>query len=939
MATKGKSVKSVAKKPTKKAASRSPKDEVEAQLARYRSMRDFEVTAEPSGSGRRNSAQAKKSSGLPFVVQKHAATRLHYDFRLGWRGVLKSWAVTKGPSYVPADKRLAVEVEDHPMEYGGFEGTIPQGQYGGGTVMLWDEGTWEPQPGVDVDASLKAGNLKFLLHGKKLKGKWALIRMGGNVVHEGKPNWLLIKEHDDYERSPDEPAITEAEPDSVLTKRSLDEIAMEHDHVWQSKAAKGVEKKMSGANRLREKLRAKLGGATEMDPAKSYSTSAGNGHRYSGRAHIAAKKSRTAAVAAFVQPQLAVQASAPPAGNDWLHEIKYDGYRMQAICDGKHVKLLTRSGLDWSHRMASVCEALAALKLKDCTLDGEIVVLNAQGQSDFAALQAAFEHTKNSPLLYYVFDVLRANGEDVRPRPLVTRKKVLRELLKGASPKAIRYSEHAIGTGQQMFDEACKLGAEGIVSKRGDAPYRGGRQPDWIKVKCYRRQELVIGGFTLPAHASRGIGALLLGYYENGKLISAGRTGTGFTAASGTKLRERLEKLKTEAMPFQKMGHAASKGAVWVKPELVCEVSFATWTADGSVRQASFQGLRQDKPAKDVRREEAMPIENLTNKAEKNPQDYNLLKRSASSKSQKKSATGNSVEHTCVRLTHPAKILDAQSGVSKQMLADYLAAVSEAMLPHVEGRPVSLLRCPEGTGRPCFYQKHTSKGMPDGMAGVAIPDRKGGPPEEYVTINSTEGLIGTAQMGALEIHPWGSRNGSLEKPDRLIFDLDPDTSLKWTAVTRAAEQVRKLLQKYGLESFVKLSGGKGLHVVAPIVPEHEWPEIKAFCKQVAQELESSAPDRYLIKMAKAERVGKIFIDYMRNERGATAIAPWGARARAGMAAAVPLAWSELLESTKMPVLRVADFQQWQSRVASDPWEKMLALKQHLQVEALRDSAA
>ena len=911
--------KSAAEKPIQKADPSKEKkpsasDEVDQQLARYRSMRDFKVTAEPGGGT--GTAKQTAAGSLPFVVQKHAATRLHYDFRLGWHGVLKSWAVTKGPSFVTADKRLAVQVEDHPMEYGGFEGTIPKGQYGGGTVMLWDQGTWEPQAGVDVDASLKAGNLKFILHGQKLQGKWALIRMGGKAAQESKPNWLLIKEHDDYERSSKDPQITEQEPNSVLTQRDLEAIGQQQDHVWQSKPAHGAERKMSAEARLRARLQQKTGRPSAAPPAPRPNVEA---HRHMRASRGSSKKSGAAPAADFISPELAVQATSPPTGDVWLHEIKYDGYRIQAICDDTGVRLVTRSGLDWTHRMPSIATALAKLELAGSTLDGEVVVLNEQGQTDFAALQGAFDNAGTSPLLYYVFDAMRAEREDIRSLPLLQRKERLKKMLTGAPPGVVRFSEHAVGTGRAMFEEACRLGAEGIVSKRGDAPYRSGRQPDWIKVKCYRRQELVIAGFTLPTHNDRGIGSLLLGYYKDGELIYAGRTGTGFTAASGQKLRQRLDKLKSDAMPFQQISTAARKGALWVKPELVCEVSFATWTAEGSVRQASFQGLREDKPASEVHREEAVPVKNLTADAQLTPRTVTA----------RFSVTSTRKAQQGIRLTHPDKILDAATKLTKQQLADYLTAVRAVMLPHVVSRPSSLLRCPEGAGHPCFYQKHTSKGMPEGLAAVQIPDRKGGPAEEYVTIESAAGLVGTAQMGALEIHPWGSSNASLEKPDRLIFDLDPDPALPWKVVIGAANQVRELLHKYDLVSFVKLSGGKGLHIVAPILPQHEWPAIKIFCRRVAEEIEASNTGLYLIKMTKAARVNRIFIDYFRNERGATAIAPWCARAREGMPVAVPLSWKELNESASMPQFRVADFARWQQRVALDPWKKMLTTKQCL----------
>ena len=531
-------------------------------------MRDFSKTAEPSG--KEHAASTAKTGSLPFVIQKHAATRLHYDFRLGLHGVLKSWAVTKGPSYVPGDKRLAVQVEDHPMEYGGFEGTIPKGQYGGGTVMLWDEGTWEPVG--DADESLAKGNLKFILHGKKLQGKWVLVRMGGKAANEAKPNWLLIKEHDEYEQTAQDEPIVEKEPDSVLTHRDMEAIARDGDHVWQS-------------NRPETSSRDKKESAVPFAPAG-----------------LPGKKE---ALPAFIAPQLASEAAVPPVGAHWVHELKLDGYRIQAHIDksGK-IRLFTRSGLEWTSRMPLIVRELGRLKVEGAVLDGEVVVLDADGQSSFAKLQAAFDEGASHPMTYFVFDLLHLNGHNLRHEPLVERKQILEQMLNSlAEHEVIRYGQHIETEGKPIFDEACRLGAEGIVSKRSDSAYSSGRSKSWLKIKCIRRQEFVIGGFTKPANGTDGIGALVLGYYEGKKLIYAGRTGTGFTQVSGRKLRQQLETMRQSKMPFVEVPAAAAKGAIWIRPELVAEVRFSTWTADNLVRQASFKGLREDKKAADVRRE------------------------------------------------------------------------------------------------------------------------------------------------------------------------------------------------------------------------------------------------------------------------------------------------------------------------------------------------
>ncbi len=583
---------------------------VEKQLARYRAMRDFGVTAEPAGG-----SSAGKSPGLPFVVQKHAATRLHYDFRLGWDGVLKSWAVAKGPSDLTSDKRLAVQVEDHPIEYAGFEGTIPKGQYGGGTVMVWDQGTWEPQPGHDFDEGLKKGSLKFILHGTKMKGKWALIRMGGKAALESKPNWLLIKEHDEYERDAKDEPLTERLPDSVVTGRNLEKIGAEQDHVWNSKPA-GKAGQVPAKATPEEKLRARLLAKRTKEsaaPVKAAKPAKAKRATVSATKTTArkalAKRGGDQRLPGFIAPQLTVQLEEPPAGPEWIHELKLDGYRIQAQIgsSGKSgartVTLYSRSGLDWTHRMRSVADALEDLPVDSAVLDGEVVVLDAHGHSSFADLQAAFQDHVKNPLTYFVFDLLFLNGDDLRKEPLTDRKAELRKLLPAAQRGPLRYSEEIAGHGHTIFTHACRLGAEGIVSKRSDSVYSGGRQSSWVKAKCIREQEFVIGGFTPPAKGARALGALLLGYYEKGELIYAGRTGTGFTMQSAIAIQKQLMKLKQPSSPFASLPQGAGKDAIWVKPKLVGVVAFATWTADKLVRQASFQGLREDKPASEVRRE------------------------------------------------------------------------------------------------------------------------------------------------------------------------------------------------------------------------------------------------------------------------------------------------------------------------------------------------
>ncbi|HTJ29105.1 MAG TPA: DNA ligase D [Acidobacteriaceae bacterium] len=925
---------------TKRKSARSSSDLVDAQLERYRSMRDFSVTAEPSGDPTKKptkKAAAKKAAtksktaakaedsrqtSLPFVIQKHAATRLHYDFRLGWNGVLKSWAVAKGPSYVTSDKRLAVQVEDHPIEYGGFEGIIPKGQYGGGTVMLWDTGTWEPQAeSADVDKALRQGSLKFILHGEKLKGKWALIRMGGKAANESKPNWLLIKEHDEYERPSGDPAITEEAPDSVVTDRSLDEIAQNEDHVWSSKGAATQETK---AKKL-SAIGANAGAPAKKRPSASIPTPA---------------KAAKEKLPAFLPPQLATQADEPPTQANWLHELKLDGYRIQARKDGDKVQLLTRSGLDWTHRMQAIAEAVAELSGETAILDGEVVVLDETGLTSFARLQAAFKEGVKYPLTYFVFDLLHLNRHNLRPLPLEQRKSTLTALLAENSSDTLRLSDHLDADGERVFQKACSLHAEGIVSKLASAPYTSGRTRTWLKIKCALQQEFVIGGFTLPSNGMHGVGALLLGYYEGGKLIYAGRTGTGFTQKTHTLLRNQLEKLRIEKPAFASLQQGAAKDALWVTPKLVADVHFATWTADNLVRQAAFQGLREDKPAKDVRREEAIHL----SRAEVRPaaRAAHQAKASLAAKAVSRPAKetthtsadkqkGGAEEHAPIRLTHPEKILDTDSKLTKQQLADYYWQIAEHLLPHILNRPISLVRCPEGSTQPCFFQKHVTKTLPPGIEAVMIRDKTSKEPEPYITISTREALAGLAQMSVLEVHPWGSTNDNLEHPDRIIFDLDPDAAIDWSTLAAAAKEMRTLLATLGLKGFLKSTGGKGLHVVAPIEPEHEWPAVKEFAHNVALSLERRSPDRYLSKMSKAARANKIFIDYLRNERGATAVAPFSPRARAGAPVSVPLDWSELDAATR-PSFYVADSGAWKSRLKRDPWKQLPSLKQSLDLD-------
>lgn len=946
----------------KRSALKSPKTasaEVDSQLTRYRAMRDFAMTAEPSGSSASSSPGA--DGALPFVIQKHAATRLHYDFRLGWRGVLKSWAVTKGPSYNPADKRLAVEVEDHPIEYGGFEGTIPKGQYGGGTVMVWDQGTWEPL--VDVDEGLRKGNLKFALHGQKLHGHWVLVRMhGARFGNNAKSNWLLIKEHDDEERGPDAPAITDEAPNSAVTGRSIEEIAEDEDHVWNSNHP---EKPPRNRSRIASKPRPGLQAARSADgkedpPEPLEEPSPGR--------NVVLHDLPKEKFPGFIPPQLAISVAEPPEGEQWLHELKLDGYRIQIHITEKSsrrsARLLTRKGLDWTHRMPAVAETAVHFPVHSAILDGEVVVLDAEGRTSFADLQAAFDENTAQPLTYFAFDLLHLDGRNLRPLPLERRKTILEGLFQefGDNP-TLRYSTHIRAQGDEMFQHACQLGAEGVVSKLASSPYESKRGNAWVKSKCVLQQEFVIGGFTLPSNGSHGIGSLLLGYYEGSSLIYAGRTGTGFNRKTHQLLRDRLDQLRRQRTPFHNPPAEAKRNAIWVDPKIVIESRFATWTAGNNVRQAAFLGLREDKDPKEVVREAAKAVPRSTRSAglHAGPAAATASKRAPAKQSvvphARHSSRAEAARHVpgeasraqgsagekksdaqetaapAIHLTHPDKILDEESRLTKRQLANYFGAVAEHMLPHISGRPLSLVRCPEGSTKPCFFQKHVGMGVPAGVESVPVTPKNGGKPEQYLTISTAEGLMGLAQMGVLEIHPWGSHNEALEKPDRLIIDLDPDPAIPWQRLVSSAIEVRDLMQNLGLRTFVQSTGGKGIHVVAPIRPEREWPAIKEFAHNFVLMMERANPSLYLTKMTKSARTGRIFLDYLRNERGATAVAPFSPRARAGARVAMPLTWAEL-KRTDPKQFAVANYPEWKARLKRDPWREMNKVRQSLSDRAV-----
>ena len=900
--------------PSKPKANPNPAKAVDQQLERYRSMRDFSITSEPKGDAK--GGKRPEDHGLqPFVVQKHAATRLHYDFRLGWNGVLKSWAVTKGPSYFPGDKRLAVEVEDHPMEYGGFEGTIPKGQYGGGTVMIWDHGEWKGLGNVEQE--FEKGNLKFELYGTKLRGKWALVRMKKKPDdHSDKPNWLLFKENDEWAQAENAPAITDLAPNSAITQRTIEQIAESKDHIWDSRQGLLVSDK-----RPRSQPATKAGKIVKQEKKEMEGW---------------LRKASPEEFPGFVQPQLARQGSKAPAGTEWIHELKLDGYRIQihlvrggnGASSVPRATLYTRTGLDWTHRMRDLAQAATALPVESCILDGEFVALDDEGRSNFSDLQAAFQEHKHANLVYFAFDLLHLNGRNLRSLPLVERKAILAKLFARADARSnFRLCEHIEGKGREVFAKACELGAEGIVSKLSTAPYGPGRSITWMKLKCRLQQEFVIVGFTLPKRGSRGIGALLLGFYEGSKLRYAGRVGTGISDTAQRALRDRFESMLTKVPPFEKVPADARRGVSWIKPELVAQVSFSAWTRENLIRQSSFQGLREDKVAKEVTREPGM-LEDECRDCPPQPSAQVPPKQTV------RKASAQTLNG--VRITHPGKIIDAKSGTTKQQVAEYYFAVAEHLLPQIARRPLSVVRCPGGIGNPCFFQKHVSSGLPAGVSTVSIPNRKTGKAEDFLTVETIEGLIGLAQIGVLEIHPWGSKNNSFDKADRIIFDLDPDESISWNTLASAAQELRASLKQLNLTSYLKSTGGKGLHVVVPVLPECEWPMIKAFAHAVVLRMEKSNPKLYITTMSKAARINRIYLDYLRNDRESTAIAPFSTRARPGVPVAVTLDWKELNASVR-PQYYVSNFDSWKSRLRHDPWRPMLASEQRLDLKSIRAS--
>jgi bifunctional non-homologous end joining protein LigD len=878
-------------------------------LERYRAKRDFKITPEPRGRVDRGPNRA-----LSFVIQKHAASHLHYDFRLELDGVLLSWAVPKGPSLDPADKRLAMHVEDHPMEYGSFEGIIPAKQYGGGTVLLWDRGTWIPKG--DPVAGYAKGHLKFELDGEKLKGGWTLVKTHGSKYggKSGDKAWLLIKENDSFAQRGADARIVDDAPESVLSGRSLEDIAEQREHVWHSN-------KSVAAN-----VRAGAVSNAKLSPVKTRKSAAGLS---------AIVGARVAKLPASLSPMLATLVDKIPPGDEWLHEVKFDGYRMLCRIDKGKVAIFSRNGKEWTDALGRIADAVGELGLKSAWLDGEVTVVDDRGRTSFQALQNALSDPAGERLVYFVFDVLYLDGYDLRGVSLSDRKRLLRTLIPKTASK-VRFSVDVPGSGEAFFSQACALGLEGAVSKRTNSTYRGGvRTRDWVKVKCEQRQEMVIGGFTDPQGSRSGFGALLLGVYEpGGKLRYSGKVGTGFNDQTLASLRRKLDGLVQSSAPFVNPPRGfEAKGVHWVKPRLVAEISFTEWTQDGTLRHPSFQGLREDKNAADVVRErpvresEMKPAKAAAEPSKAATKPEPPQRKAAGNSARTKASVETSDTIAGVKLSHPDKLLYPEAKLAKQDLARYYENVGEWILPHLRERPLSLVRCPDGWNSECFYQKHAPKSVNPAVARVVVPE--GGGKATYMAANSVSALVALVQWGVLELHPWGSRKPRLDRPDRLIFDFDPDDAVKWDELVAAVGVLRAILGDLGLTGFLKTTGGKGLHVVVPIRATLEWEQAKGFTRAIADLMARTFPDRFIAVMSKTRRKGKIFLDYLRNAAGATAIAPYSLRARANAPVATPIGWDELTEDVRFDHFNLRTIPSRLSAAKSDPWSDFLELRQSI----------
>jgi bifunctional non-homologous end joining protein LigD len=858
-------------------------------LSRYHKKRDFSKTPEPKGN------EAKSAHHL-FVIQKHAASHLHYDFRIELEGVLKSWAIPKGPILDPHVKRLAMHVEDHPIEYGNFEGLIPKGQYGGGTVMLWDKGIWEP---LDKNPSLayKKGHLRFLLHAEKIKGRWDLIRF------KDETHWFLIKHQDEFARDSGDYDLTEQLDKSVKSDQTMDEIAENASHIWSQEGEKKTPKR-SKKKIISKKTSLLLPEGMSPSPFPD-----------------------------FISPQLATLVDKAPDGEQWLHEVKFDGYRILAFKQKNKVVLKSRNNKDWTPELLNVAEAIKSLPYEHFILDGEVVVVDKDGKSDFQLLQNSIKNNKQSDFLYFIFDILYLDQYDLTSLPLLERKSILKQVLSSASAM-LNYSDHIVNEGQEVFEHACEHDLEGIISKRVNSPYCSHRNKDWLKVKCIKRQEFVIGGYTPPKGGRSNFGSLFLGVYNQaGDLEYTGNVGTGFDDTSLKFIYEQLLHHKSATNPFITKPPGFST-AHWVQPVLVGEVAFTEWTTDGHLRHPSFKGLRLDKKATEVIREKEIHLDKIPKEKTRSKKIKKKSELTGSDETQEESIL-NAVDRVSKSnkfvLTHPTKVLYPEDKITKQDLLNYYDAVSEYILPYISLRPLTLLRCPSHYQQ-CFYQRHFNKTTPKTLHPIEIEGST--EVDQYIYLNDKAGLLSLVQMGVLEIHPWGSHINHLEQPDILVIDLDPAPDVPWTQVVAAAIEIREHLIEYHLHSFVKSTGGKGLHVVIPILPEYEWDEVKVFTHAFVKFLEKLKPNEYISKMTKSKRKGKIFIDYLRNQRTATAIGAYSTRARIHAPVSTPLAWEELSDRIEENTYTIKTLPKRLNALQADPWKEFWKIKQSLRLDKL-----
>ena len=862
-----------------------------SRLSAYEAKRDFQKTAEPRGDD-----IVRRSNALRFVVQRHDATRLHYDLRLELDGVFKSWAVTRGPSLNPADKRLAVEVEDHPLGYGDFEGTIPKGQYGGGTVQIFDRGTWAPEGKGDPCDALKAGELKFVLKGKRLAGSFVLVRLKKDRFRGKRANWLLIKHRDAKANDGEDGGGILAIDTSVASGRPMRTIAAGKGRapkpfMLEDGKAPTADATWDSTKGLAEDERSRGGKAIEAAHADKVPLSSPKAKLAQAKPpKSSAKKTATSeSMPEFVEPQFCRSVTKPPSGANWLHEIKFDGYRMQLRVEAGEATLRTRTGLDWTAKFPAI--ARAARALPDALLDGEVVALDAGGTPNFSALQAALAVGSTDALVFFAFDLLFHEGADLRGEPLRTRKEKLARIVAGAraAKGSMRYVEHFESDGVAVFQSARDLALEGIVSKKTNAPYRSGRSESWTKAKCRTGHEIVIGGWSETNGRFR---SLLGGVFRDGKLAYVGRVGTGYSATTASRLMPKLKAHTRAKSPFDAKGAPPrDRNVHWLEPVLVAEVEFAGWSADGLVRQAAFKGLRDDKPAPDVTAE--MPAAPKTAAVAEPVGKIALSERRPTGK---RSQNSSKTIIMGVTLSHPDKALWPDAGddmpVTKSDLARYLEAVGPWILPHLEGRPCSIIRAPDGIDGQTFFQRHAMAGGSDLFDTVKIL----GDHEPYLVINRIEALAAVAQSGGLELHPSNCAPGAPLTPGRLVFDLDPAPDVAFTEVVATAKAMKERLETLGLIAFCKTTGGKGLHVVTPLAPSREavsWDAAKGFARDVCTAMERDAPRRYLTKMSKAARTGRIFLDYLRNDRIATAVAPLSPRARAHAPVSMPLTWAQV----------------------------------------------